>query len=167
MTEIICHEFEPVYDMNSRVLILGTMPSSLSRANGFYYSNPQNRFWKVLSVIFGRVLPLTANDKREMILSSRLALWDVVKSCEINGSDDASIRNYEYNNIFELLQKSNISYICTTGRMAAILYKKYASGLNICQNHIELPSTSPANCRYYTYERLVEFYGILPQLVEN
>lgn len=89
----IDHGFEPVFDERSRVLVLGSFPSVLSRANDFYYGNPQNRFWRVAAACLGEPVPATIAEKRRMLLAHGIALWDVIASCDIVGSSDASIRN--------------------------------------------------------------------------
>ena len=92
MDKLVIHPLQPVFDKNSRVLVLGTMPSPKSRENGFYYSHPQNRFWRVLSDLYEEPLPKTNSEKTKLLLHCRIALWDVLKSCRIDGADDASIR---------------------------------------------------------------------------
>lgn len=90
--EVVTHTLAPVYDQSSRVLLLGTMPSPKSREYGFYYSHPQNRFWRVLSALFQEPLPQGNAAKEALVRSHHIALWDVLASCEIQGADDASIR---------------------------------------------------------------------------
>ena len=89
----IVHEFEPVFDGNSRVLILGSLPSVKSREQGFYYGHPQNRFWRVTAAVFGEPVPNTIAEKRAMLLRCGVAVWDVIAECDIIGSSDASIKN--------------------------------------------------------------------------
>ena len=89
----IIHTIPPVYDRRSRVLLLGTMPSPKSRESGFFYGHPQNRFWKVVSAVLDETVPQTIPEKRDLLLRNHIALWDVYSSCEIQGADDASIRN--------------------------------------------------------------------------
>ncbi|MGL4338223.1 MAG: DNA-deoxyinosine glycosylase [Turicibacter sp.] len=162
MREVINHTLEPIYDKDCTVLILGTMPSPKSRENGFYYGNPQNKFWRVMSDIFKEKLPVSNDEKKEFLLRHHIALWDVLKSCEINGADDNSIKDPVPNDLSLILNQSNIKTIFTTGKKAAQLYKKH------CYPHtkihaISLPSTSPANCRFYKYEDLVAAYQEIVQ----
>ena len=89
----LSHEFSPVYNKDSRLLILGTFPSVKSREQHFYYGHPQNRFWKILAAITKEPLPESIQDKQQLLLSHHIALWDVIQSCEIIGSSDSSIRN--------------------------------------------------------------------------
>lgn len=90
---MIEHNIPPIYDEKSRILILGSFPSVKSRELKFFYGNPQNRFWKVTSTVIGKPLPITLEDKKIFLLDSGIALWDVIKSCDISGSSDSSIKN--------------------------------------------------------------------------
>ncbi len=140
----IIHPFPPVYDANSRILILGTFPSVKSREGEFYYHHPQNRFWRVISGLLREDLPITIEDKRQLLLRNRIALWDVIRSCEITGSSDSSIRNVVTNDIDSLLKQVRIREVYANGGTAFRLYQRYilpVTGKNI----ISLPSTSPAN----------------------
>lgn len=164
MKETIVHPFEPIFNENAKVLILGSIPSPKSREQGFYYGHPQNRFWKVLSKIFKEKLPMTNEEKKEFILNHHLALWDVVKRCEIKGASDSSIQNVEVNDIKTLIKQTKIKYIITTGKKADALYQKYLSkSINI--SSISLPSTSPANCAMKE-DQLIEHYQILKKLAK-
>lgn len=154
MTKVY-HELEPIYNEKSKVLILGTMPSPKSREIGFYYGHPQNRFWKVLSLIFD-VSFETKEEKIQFLLNKHIALWDVVSSCTIEGASDSTISDVVPNDIASLLDKTQISSIFTTGKKADALYQKYIYP----KTHIKsicLPSTSPANCAVKE-ETLIEAY---------
>ena len=156
-SEYIVHPLKPVYDEKSKILILGTMPSPKSREYGFYYSHPQNRFWRILSDLYGEALPKTNSEKTDFLLSHRIALWDVLKSCRISGADDGSIKEPVPNDIASLLDRTGIKKVFTTGTKAASLYRRLClpkTGVKA----VPLPSTSPANQRYYTYEKLLEAY---------
>ncbi len=157
------HPLEPVFDSNSRVLILGTMPSPKSREYGFYYSHPQNRFWRVLCDLYGESHPDSPEEKRALALRCHIALWDVLKSCTIRGADDGSIRNPVPNEIGDLIRRSSIRTVVTTGAKAAALYHRFCEE-DTDIRALALPSTSPANCRFYSYEKLLEAYRILPAL---
>lgn len=153
----IRHTFEPVYDENSRVLILGSFPSVKSRENNFYYGHPQNRFWKVLAAVIGCETPQTVEAKKNMLLENHIAVWDVIASCSISGSSDSSIRDVVPNDFTELLQKTGIRRIGANGAKAFDLYQKYVfarTGIGMTK----LPSTSPANAAW-SMERLVKEYG--------
>lgn len=146
------HTFEPVFDCNSKILILGTFPSVKSRENKFYYGHPQNRFWQVISNVFDCEKPQTVEEKTLFLLSHGIALWDVIKSCEIIGSADSKIKNITPNDINRILSQCNISRIYANGKTAEKLYNQYI--LPVTQrNIIMLPSTSPANA-VWTVKRL-------------
>lgn len=153
----VLHELAPVFDKQSRVLFLGTIPSPKSREKGFYYAHPQNRFWPVLAAVFGEEVPMTTEERRNFALSHGIALWDVLASCTIRGADDQSIKDPVANDLSIILNHADIRAIFTTGKKAAALYKKYCLP-QTKREAIELPSTSPANCRYYTLERLCDVY---------
>lgn len=138
------HTLEPVYDEDSRILILGTFPSVKSREEAFYYAHPQNRFWRVMARLFDDSLPGTIEDKKRMLLGHGVALWDVIQSCDIIGSSDASIRNVVPNDLSKILKTSNINRIFANGHRAYELYHRYC--IKTVGMEIEyLPSTSPAN----------------------
>lgn len=157
MLERISHCFEPVFDENSRVLILGTMPSPASRENGFYYSHKQNRFWRIMSTIFNEALPQTPQEKKALLLRNRIALWDVLKCCDIDGASDASIKNPIPNDISVILDNANIEIIIANGCKAYRLYNKYLQGV-YKREAVLLPSTSPANARI-KLDELIVLYG--------
>lgn len=143
---IINHELEPFYNEDSEILILGSIPSVKSRKLKFYYAHPQNRFWKILAKIYNEQLPNTTNEKKKFLIKYKIALWDVIKSCEIIGSSDSTIKNVIPNDINKIINNSKIKKIYTTGNKAYELYNKYCyKNTNI--KAIKLPSTSPANCR--------------------
>lgn len=167
------HGFEPVFDERSRVLVLGSFPSVLSRANVFYYGNPQNRFWRVMAACLGVPVPPNEGDplasgepatldasiavKRAMLLNGGVALWDVIESCDIKGSSDASIKNVVPARVELITSNTSIEQVICNGGTAGRLYKRYLqerTGLPA----IVLPSTSPANAAW-RLERLVERWG--------
>lgn len=142
----VIHEIEPVYNKNSRVLLLGTMPSPKSRETGFFYGHPQNRFWKVLALLFDEPTPETIEEKRDLCLRHRIALWDVLSSCDIEGASDASIKNAKPNDLAQILNAAPIQAVFTTGTKAGQLYKKLCEPVTSIPCTV-LPSTSPANSR--------------------
>ncbi len=153
------HEIEPVFDENSRIMILGSFPSVKSREGKFFYHHPQNRFWKVMAGTLDTVVPETVEEKKRMLLENGVAVWDVIASCEIEGSSDSSIKNVMPNDLARILSCADIKQIYTNGATASKLYKKYCLG----QTHMEdikLPSTSPANASY-SLERLLEEWEII------
>ena len=116
--EHIVHSFEPVYDKDSEILILGTLPSVKSRENNFYYGHKQNRFWKVLATLLKEPVPETIEEKKVMLLAHRIALWDVIQSCDIKGSSDSSIKNVQPTDIGMILEKTNVTQIYANGNKA-------------------------------------------------
>ena len=154
---LVTHEFDAFFDKDSRVLILGTIPSPKSREQGFYYGHPQNRFWKVLADVLGEEFPQTVEERKGFLKRNHIALWDVLESCEIKGASDVSIRNARPNDMNRILQTADIRAIFATGAKAAQLYKKLCfpeCGVEA----VRLPSTSPANCGC-SYEKLREAYS--------
>ena len=151
------HPFGPLYDENSRVLILGSFPSVKSREQNFFYGHPQNRFWKVVSAVFELPVPQSIEEKKQLILSSGLALWDSIASCEITGSSDSSIRNAKANDIGIILDSCDIERIYCNGRKSHELYRKYIEPRTGCEAAC-LPSTSPANAQW-TLEKLIEAWS--------
>ena len=151
---MIVHPIPPVFDRDSRILILGSFPSVKSRETGFFYGHPRNRFWKVLSRVLGEDVPETVAEKKAFLLRNHIAVRDVIRSCEIEGSADARIRNADVNDLSVILGKADIRAIFTNGRTAHRYYEQYAYPLtgfaDVC-----LPSTSPANAAWST-ERLAE-----------
>lgn len=155
----ITHNFAPVFDGHSRILMLGTMPSPKSREVGFYYGHPRNRFWKVVSDICGAPFPETKEDKIAFALSHRIAVWDVLAGCDICKAYDSSIRNPKANDMDIILSRADIWAVFTTGTKAFQLYQKYCypkTGIKA----ISLPSTSPANCRI-SYDELKSSYSVI------
>lgn len=151
------HTFEPIYDENSKVLILGTFPSVKSRENQFYYGHPQNRFWKVLAKIFECDIPQTIEEKKKLLLEHNIAVWDVIESCSISGSNDSSIRDVVPNDISKMIKVAPIERIGGNGTKAFELYQKYVY-TDVKMEMTKLPSTSPANA-ICGIEKLVEAYG--------
>lgn len=153
----IYHPFEPVWTPQSRVLILGTIPSVTSRENKFYYGHPNNRFWRVFAGLFGVEIPQTIDEKRNLLFEHNIALWDVLSSCEIIGSDDASIRHPVPNAIAGLVAKCAVEKILLNGKRAYSLYEKYCAA-DIKIPATCMPSTSPANAAW-GLERLISAWG--------
>lgn len=149
----ITHEFEPIFDEQSRILILGTLPSVKSREGQFYYHHPQNRFWKVLAQICKTQTPETIAEKKAMLLSNGIAIWDVVQSCDIIGSSDSSIKNVTPADLSVILKKAPVKTIFLNGGKAWELYQKYCKEMTELPA-VKLPSTSPANAAW-SLEKLV------------
>lgn len=155
----IDHPFGPLYSEHSRILILGSFPSIKSREQSFFYAHPQNRFWKVIASIFDESVPVTIKEKKALIISHDLALWDSIASCEINGSSDASIRNAKANDISIILSNCSIEQIYCNGRKSHDLFRKYIEPV-IKREAVCLPSTSPANAQW-SLERLTEAWSVI------
>lgn len=150
------HTIEPVFDENSKILVLGSFPSVKSREANFFYGHPRNRFWKVVSSVIGEKSPVTTEEKKAFLLRNNIAVWDVIKSCDIEGSSDSSIKNVTPNNLNVILEKADIKQIFANGNTAYKLFLKYNSGMDA----VKLPSTSPANAAF-NLERLVESWSVL------
>lgn len=157
--QTVQHTISPIFDEQSRICILGTMPSPASREKGFYYGHPQNRFWRVLSAILNESIPIDNEAKKQMLLKHKIALWDVLSQCTIQGADDASIANPVPNDIAGLICQTHITHIFTTGTKAHKLYTSLCEQSTKLQAHL-LPSTSPANCRF-SLEDLIEAYSTI------
>lgn len=156
MSEIIIHPFPPVYDRNSRILILGSFPSVKSREEGFYYGHPRNRFWPLMERLYS--CPLSnIEEKKEFLHSHGIALWDSIGSCCIKGSADSSIENALPNDISKLIAKTKIERIIANGGKAYDIYLHYIYPLTGLEA-IRLPSTSPANASWSLY-RLEKEWG--------
>lgn len=167
------HGFEPVFDQHSRVLVLGSFPSVLSRANAFYYGNPLNRFWRVMAACLGVPVPPNEGDplagsepatldasiaaKRSMLLNGGVALWDVIESCDIKGSSDASIRNVVPIDIGRITAVAPIEAVVCNGGTAGRLYHRYLESLTGIKAQV-MPSTSPANAAW-SLDRLIAFWA--------
>ena len=160
---MIIHPFPPLYDENSKVLILGSFPSVKSREQMFFYGHPQNRFWKVISAVTGKDLPETIEEKKSLLLSSGIALWDVIASCEITGSSDSSIKNAVANDLSQILENAEIKQIFVNGKTAEKYYNKYIRD-TIDREAVCLPSTSPANAAW-SVERLVNDWRVINKFI--
>lgn len=157
--ERVNHPIPPLYDENSRVLILGSFPSVKSREGRFFYHHPQNRFWRVISSIYEEPVPVTIEEKQRLLLRCRIAVWDVIQSCEITGSSDSSIRNVIPNDLEVVLKHSKVGHIFANGSTAYQLYMKYIYPMTAIEI-MKLPSTSPANAGY-SLERLQMEWSIM------
>ena len=153
----LTHTFDPIYNKDSKILLLGSFPSVKSRENDFYYGHPQNRYWKVLANILGVEVPQTPEEKTAMLLNNNIAIWDVIHSCSIIGSSDTSIKDVVVNDFSEILENSQVKAVFVNGGKAYELYHKYAekeTGIKA----VKLPSTSPANAAW-KLDRLCEVWG--------
>ena len=159
----ITHEFEPIFDERSRILILGTLPSVKSREGQFYYHHPQNRFWKVLAGVLGQETPGTIEEKTDFLHQNHIALWDVIGSCEISGSSDSSIRQVVPNDLSEIFAAAPIQAVFRNGSTSYQYYRKNTQAKTGFEA-VQLPSTSPANATW-ALDRLTKSWSvILPYL---
>ena len=150
----------PIISAESEMLILGTMPSPKSREQAFYYAHPQNRFWPALALALDEPSPASREEKIALMLRHRLALWDVLYSCDITGASDASIKNPVPNEIPALIASSRVRRVLCTGATSARLYTR----LVFPQTNIPceiLPSPSAANARMRLTDLAREYRRIL------
>lgn len=152
--EHIVHPFPPLYDEASKILILGSLPSVKSREQMFFYGHPQNRFWKVMAALTDENVPMTIDEKKELLHKHHIALWDTIYSCDIVGSSDSSIKNVVPTDIEPIINNSKITKIFCNGNTSGKYYKKYQQN-NIGIEAVVLPSTSPANAAF-SLERLID-----------
>ena len=155
----ILHPFGPLFGPESRILILGSFPSVKSREQNFFYGHPQNRFWKVIAALFDQPVPMNIPEKKELILSHGLALWDSIASCVVTGSSDASIRDVRANDLRIILDSSPIERIYCNGRKSYEMYEKYILP-QLGKAAVCLPSTSPANAQW-SLEKLIAAWSVL------
>ena len=159
MAEQIQHPFGPLFSENSRILILGSFPSVKSREQQFFYGHPQNRFWKVIAALYRRDPPVTIEEKKALILSNGLALWDSIASCVITGSSDASIKEVRANDLSVILGRAPIRCICCNGKTSWQQYEKLIRP-QTNREALCLPSTSPANAQW-TLEKLIDAWSVI------
>lgn len=157
MSEHHTHEFGPVYNEQSQILILGSFPSVKSREEGFYYGHPRNRFWPLIARLTKEPLPATIEEKRALVLRNRLALWDSIESCDITGSSDSSIRNIVPVDIAQITDSCHIRQILCNGAASWKYYNRYLKKITGIEA-VKLPSTSPANAAW-SMDRLAEEWG--------
>ena len=155
----IVHPFGPLYDRDSRVLILGSLPSVKSREQNFFYGHPQNRFWPLLAALFGEKPPVSVEEKRALALRHRVALWDTIQSCDILGSSDSSIRNVVPTALRPILAGSAVTRVFCNGATSGRYFQKYQAKTLGVEAQV-LPSTSPANAAW-TMDRLLEAWRVI------
>lgn len=158
------HPFPPLYDENSKVLILGSFPSVKSREQNFFYGHPQNRFWKVVSAVMDTDTPVTIEEKSNFLHENHIALWDVIASCDITGSSDSSIKNVVANDLTDIFKNADISQIFVNGKTAEKYYNKYIRN-TIGREAVCLPSTSPANAGW-SVEKLVDAWSVIKEYLD-
>ena len=159
------HEFQPIYDSRSKALILGSFPSVKSREQNFYYGHPRNRFWKLLAAICSEDTPAATDQKIALCLKHGIALWDVIQSCDIEGSSDSSIKNVRVNDLSVILDNCDIKCIFVNGSTAYNLFVKYQQ-TRTGREAVRLPSTSPANAAW-SFDRLFSEWSIIREYIER
>jgi hypoxanthine-DNA glycosylase len=165
MKSTVTHPFPALYDQHSRVLILGSFPSVKSREQQFFYGHPQNRFWRVLSAVCGESVPVTVEEKTALLLKRHIALWDVIASCRIEGSSDATIKDVVPNDLSPILKGADIRKIYCNGTKSYELYRKYVEP-ETGRKAEKLPSTSPANAAV-SLEQLIRRWGVISETDGN
>ena len=153
------HLIEPIYDKDSKILILGSFPSVKSREANFFYHHPQNRFWRVLAAVYQDTVPEAIADKKAFLKRHQIALWDVIASCNIKGSSDSSISDVEVNDLNMIIANSSVKHIYTNGNLADKLYHRYFDAI-IDLPVTKLPSTSPANAAY-SLDKLLIYWRVI------
>lgn len=156
---MIKHPFPPLYDKDSKILVLGSFPSVKSREQLFFYGHPQNRFWKVTAAVFGDDVPKSIEDKKAFLHKNHIALWDVIASCDIEGSADSTIKNVVPNDLDAIIKNSKVKRIFVNGKTAEKYYNKYTKD-KLGRAAVCLPSTSPANAAW-SIERLVGAWRVI------
>lgn len=159
------HNINPIYNQNSKILILGSFPSVKSREGQFFYDHPQNRFWKVLAGLLHEDVPLTHAQKRSFLLEHHIALWDVLASCDIKGSADSSIKNTVPNDLTPILQTAPIQAIFCNGGTSFAYYNRFSLKMTGMEA-VKLPSTSPANAAFSVDKLCDEWRVILPYILD-
>ena len=153
------HPFPPLFNSESKTLILGSFPSVKSREAMFFYGHPQNRFWKLIALLCGEDVPVTTEEKSALILNNRLALWDSVQSCTVTGSSGSSVRDVVPNDLSVIFENSRVNRVFCNGALSYKMYTKYIlpqTGVAA----VKLPSTSPANAAY-SLELLAEEWKVI------
>lgn len=161
----VMHPIPPVWNAESRVLVLGSFPSVKSREQNFFYGHKQNRFWRVLAAVLETEVPETMEEKKRFLLNARIAVWDVIGSCTIVGSSDASIKDVKPNNLSEILDRADIRQIYCNGAKSYELFNRYLYPV-IGREAEKLPSTSPANAAKTT-DMLVSEWKQLRNLLQQ
>ena len=163
------HPFKPIFDKNSKILILGSFPSVISRKFGFYYTNPQNRFWRVLAAILNAAVPESTDEKIKFLLSHHIAIYDAAISCEIEGSSDAKMSKIIPVNLEPIFSGARIAQVFANGGKAYEICKKYLEDeiIKATKNEvIKLPSTSPANAKF-SLEKLMQEWRVVTDILRD
>ena len=163
------HPFKPIFDKNSKILILGSFPSVVSRKLGFYYANPQNRFWRVLAQILNVPPPASKEEKIKFLLAHGIAIYDAAISCEIKGSSDARMTAVEPANLEPIFSGVRIAQVFANGGKAHEICEKHLKTqiLNATgKEAVKLPSTSSANANF-SFERLAQEWMVVAEALKD
>ena len=161
----IVHPIPPLYDRDSRLLILGSFPSVKSREAKFFYGHPQNRFWPMLARLLGEESPCSIEQKKALALRHHIALWDSIASCTVVGSSDSSVRDVKPNDLTPILQNSRVTHVACNGALSHTMYQRYLFPVTGIEA-IKLPSTSPANAAF-SMERLLDAWQVILPLIDT
>ena len=161
----IVHPIPPLYDRDSRLLILGSFPSVKSREGKFFYGHPQNRFWPMLARLLGEESPCSIEQKKALALRHHIALWDSIASCTVVGSSDSSVRDVKPNDLTPILQNSRVTHVACNGALSHTMYQRYLFPVTGIEA-IKLPSTSPANAAF-SMERLLDAWQVILPLIDT
>lgn len=153
------HPLKPLYDKNSKILILGSFPSIKTREYGFFYGHKQNRFWKILSGIFDEEIADTIEDKRAFLIKHNIAVWDSIYSCDIIGSSDSTIKNVVPTDLKPIIKGSRVDRIFCNGATSYKYFHQF-SEKDLGIKGVKLPSSSPANAAY-SINRLIDEWKII------
>ena len=160
----IVHPIDPFYTPDSKILVLGSFPSVKSRESGFFYGHPQNRFWKLLALLFDEPVPRSVEERKAMLFRHDIAAWDSIHSCDIEGSSDSSIKNAVPNDLSVIFGVADIKAVFTNGKRSHEIYTKYCLP-QTGREAVCLPSTSPANAAY-SLERLAAEWGVITEYIK-
>lgn len=161
----IIHPIPPLYDQNSKILILGSFPSVKSREAMFFYGHPQNRFWRLMAQLFEEPVPTSTEEKTSLALRRHFALWDSIHACTIVGSSDSSVRDVVPNDLSVILNNSLVQRIFCNGALSYEMYRRYilpTTGIEA----VKLPSTSPANAAF-GMDRLIQAWRIIKETLDE
>ncbi len=161
----IIHPIPPLYDAESKILILGSFPSIKSREAMFFYGHPQNRFWPLLARLFNEPAPASVEEKKVLAHTHHVALWDSIRSCTIVGSSDSSVREVVPNDLSVILENSRVERIFCNGALSHKMYTKYISPVTGIEA-VKLPSTSPANAAF-GMDRLAQEWQVVAEAAES
>lgn len=171
MSMIQC--FSPLAAPDARLLILGSMPGVASLDAGEYYAHPRNLFWRLLGEVLGVALTELPYAQRWPVLQAHgIALWDVLASCERQGSLDSAIaadtiRANDFATFFR--RQPVLRHVFFNGSLAERAFRRHVlpqlSGTSLALQR--LPSSSPAHAALGFAEKLACWQAALQLLVRE